>query len=162
MFLIQSKFAFILPEGKIYCLRKVRQTEVTILMLNHVKEVIFESNEPKSLKSLLAEYNNLLTSYNMEGITRVTTIKEMLQEEFHERIHKNKMIVYNKAECSPFIDVALHSFGISDEQLIYNVSTRLHPKCKNASNMEWPPFVSHLKDEGNIESVTLSRFFPIS
>ena len=87
-------------------LQKVRQTEVRILMLKHVKEVIFVSNEPRSLKCLVDDYNILLTNYNMDKITRVTTVKEMLQEEFgnnigfHERIHKNKsIIVYNKADC---------------------------------------------------------------
>ena len=71
----------------------------------------------------------------MDKITRVTTVKEMLQEEFgnnigfHERIHKNKnIIVYNKADCGTFIDAALHSLGISDKQLIYNVAKRLHDK----------------------------------
>ena len=47
-------------------LQKVRQTEVRILMLKHVKEVIFVSNEPRSLKCLLGDYNILLTNYNMD------------------------------------------------------------------------------------------------
>ena len=83
-------------------------------MLKHAKEVIFEPDEPRSLKCLLGDYNTLLTNYNMDKITKVTTVKEMWQEEFgnnigfHERIHKNKsIIVYNKAE-----------------QLIYNVAKR--------------------------------------
>ena len=66
----------------------------------------------------------------MDKITRVTTVKEMLQEEFgnnigfHEIIHKNNsIIVYNKADCGTFIDAALHSFGISVEQLIWNVDS---------------------------------------
>ena len=143
-------------------LQKVRQTEVRILMLKHVKEVIFESNEPRSLKCLLYDYNILLTNYNMNKITRVTTVKEMLQEEFgnnigfHERIHKNKnIIVYNKADCGTFIDAALLSFGISGEQLIYNIAKWLHDKYRYSNNMEWPPYVLQLKDEGNLESVNL-------
>ena len=59
-------------------LKKVGQIEVRILMLKHVKEVIFESNKPRSLKCLLGDYNILLTNYNMNKITRVTTVKEML------------------------------------------------------------------------------------
>ena len=98
----------------------------------------------------------------MDKITRVTTVKEMLQEEFgntigfHERIHKNKsIIVYNKADCGTFIDAALHSFGISGQQLICNVAKHLHEKYRYSNNMEWPPYVSQLKDEGNLESVNL-------
>ena len=59
-------------------LQKVRQSGVRILMLKHVKKVIFESNEPRSLKCLLDDYNILLTDYNMNKISRVTTVKEML------------------------------------------------------------------------------------
>ena len=76
--------------------------------------------------------------------------------DFTKGIHKNKsIIVYNKADYGTFIDAALHSFGISDEQLIYNVAKRLHDKYRYSNNMEWPPYVSQLKDEGNLESVNL-------
>ena len=124
-------------------------------MLNHVKEVIFVSNEPISLKSLLDDYNNLLTSYNMERITRVTTIEGMLQEEFgdkigfHERLYNKSMIVCNKSESGTFIDAGLHSFRISDEQFIYNVAKRLHSKYKGMTSL---CFTLH---EGNQESVRL-------
>ena len=49
----------------------------------------------------------------------------------------------------------MHSFGISDEQLIYNVAKRFHEKYRYSNNMEWPPYVSQLKAGGNLESVNL-------
>ena len=82
----------------------------------------------------------------------------MLQEEFgnnigfHERIHKNKsIIVYIKANCVTFIDATLHSFGISDEQLIGKIAKRLYDKHRYSNNMEWAPYVSQLKDEGILD-----------
>ena len=58
-------------------------------------------------------------------------------------------------ECGNLIDAALDSFGISDDQLLRNVAKRLHSRLKGESNMQWPPRVSELEQDGRSEALIL-------
>ena len=143
-------------------LQNIRLGEVKIMWLEHVKEVLLEASEPRSLKTLLTDYNSLLQNFNIKTITKTATIKKMLKEEFGDRIgfHERKQrnlsaIVYSKMECGNLIDAALDSFGISDDQLLRNVAKRLHSKLKGESNMQWPPRVSELEQDGRSEALIL-------
>ena len=85
-------------------LQNVRLGEVKIMWLKHVKEVLSEASEPRSLKTLLTDYKSLLQNFNIETITKTATIKKMLEEEFGDRIdfHERKQrnlsaIVYSKS-----------------------------------------------------------------
>ena len=49
----------------------------------------------------------------------------------------------------------MDSFGISDDQLLRNVAKRLHSKLKGENNMQWPPHVSELEQDGRSESLIL-------
>ena len=59
----------------------------------------------------------------------------MLQNEFkdkigfHARFHKNQStIVYDAPAGGSYIEAAIYSWGISDEQLLHNVARRLSEK----------------------------------
>lgn len=71
-------------------------------MLTHVRKVIFQDNEPRTLKGLLEDYNHLLSNYNFKKCERTSVLKTLLQKEFkdangfHNRFQKNQScIVYD-------------------------------------------------------------------
>ena len=64
--------------------------------------------------------------------TKTSTIKNMIQKEFnkeigfHNRYHKNKStIVYDTSSGGSFVEAAIHSWGVDDEQLLNTVARRL-------------------------------------
>ena len=76
----------------------------------------------------------------------------MIQDEFQEKIgfhdcyHKNKStIVYNKSAGGSYIESAIYSWGVSDEQLINTIARRLRNKLMAAKCMKWPPTVDELE-----------------
>ena len=78
-------------------LQKVRQTEVRILMLKHVKEVIFQSNEPRSLKCLSNDYNILLTNYNMDKSLEQQPLKKCYKKNLVTTLDFTKEFIKTKA-----------------------------------------------------------------
>ena len=80
--------------------QNVHAAEVKQLFLNHVNKVIFEENEPRTLKGLMDDYNRMMENYNFTAINRTATIKDMLQKEFgksigfHNCLHKNKSAIH--------------------------------------------------------------------
>ena len=100
--------------------QNVHIEEVKQLFLNHVSKVIFEENEPRTLKGLMDDYNGMMTNYNFQAINRTANIKEMLEKEFgesigfHNRLHKNKSaIVYDVSKARSFIELAINFWRVS-------------------------------------------------
>ena len=48
--------------------------EVKQLFFNHIKNVTFEENEPRTLKSLLEDYNKMLENYNFKRCERMSLL----------------------------------------------------------------------------------------
>ena len=48
--------------------QNVQFEEAKQLFLKHVKKVIFEENEPRTLKGLMDDYNDILTNHNFPTI----------------------------------------------------------------------------------------------
>ena len=83
--------------------QNTRIAEVKQMFFQHVSEVTFELQEPRTLQGLLRDYANLLNNYGFysSGI-KSATIRNMLQIEFpnthafHNRFQKIKStIVYD-------------------------------------------------------------------
>ena len=100
----------------------VHLAEVRQLFLKHVHKVILDLNEPRTLQGLLLDYNNILHNFFCESSTKSSTIKQVIEKEFknkigfHDRFIKNtSTIVYNASAGGSYIEVAINSWGVIDE-----------------------------------------------
>ena len=53
-------------------------------------------------------------------------------------------IVYDASAGGTYIEAAIYSWGITDEQLMRNVANRLKEKLCGESDLSWPPHVAEL------------------
>ena len=69
--------------------------EIDQLIFIHVRKVIFQDNEPRTLKGLLDDYNHLFSNLNFPKCERTSKVKSILEKEFgdaigsHNRFQKN-------------------------------------------------------------------------
>ncbi len=113
--------------------QNVRITEVSEMFFQHVRKVILEMNEPRTLQGLLLDYRNIVDNFGFstEGI-KTSKIKKMLADQFsnqlgfHDRYHKNQStLVYDVREGGTFIEAAINSWGVSNMQLLNAAARRL-------------------------------------
>lgn len=133
-------------------LQNVRLTEVREMFFKHVRKVVLEMNEPRTLQGLLVEYNQISSNFGFESVTKTSTIKQMLQNEFkdkigfHDRFHKNQStIAYDASAGGSYIEAAIYSWGVSNEQLLNNVARRLRETLKEDEGLPWPLRVDELE-----------------
>ena len=131
-------------------------------MFIHVRKVIFQDNEPKTLKRLLDNYNHLLSNHNFPKCERTSKLKSILKKEFgdvvgfHNRFQENQSsIVYDVSKGGSYIEAAINAWGISDDDLLRNVARRLRNKTKNFTNLTWPPHPKHLDTTPDMPEVLL-------
>ena len=100
-------------------LQDVRLTEVQQMFFKHVRTVVLEMNEPRTLQGLLLDYNEMRKNFGFESVTQTSTIKKILQKEFkdkigfHDRFHKNQStIVYDTSAGGSYIEAAIYSWGV--------------------------------------------------
>ena len=60
--------------------------EIDQLMFIHVRKVIFQDNEPRTLKGLLDDYNHLFSNLNFPKCERTSKVKSILEKEFGDAI----------------------------------------------------------------------------
>ena len=87
------------------------------IFFEHVRNVIIELNEPRTLRSLLLDYQNITKNFgiSIENM-KSSKVKELIQETFgeeicfHERYHKNEsIIVFKRNAGGSFIEFAIYS-----------------------------------------------------
>ncbi|KAI4824681.1 hypothetical protein KUCAC02_013179 [Chaenocephalus aceratus] len=89
--------------------------------------IIFTEREIRSLHSLLAEYKRIAGDYGYEmGDVKLS------------------QWVYDVGGGGDYIEAAISSLGISDEQLLQNLSQRL--SAKDTTTVHWPPRIDHLEE----------------
>ncbi|KAJ4947760.1 hypothetical protein JOQ06_009793 [Pogonophryne albipinna] len=54
--------------------------------------------------------------------------------------------VYDVGGGGDYIEAAISSLGISDEQLLQNLAQRLSKKIKDTTTVPWPPHIDHLEE----------------
>ncbi|KAK1884263.1 Pre-mRNA-splicing factor ISY1 [Dissostichus eleginoides] len=54
--------------------------------------------------------------------------------------------VYDVGGGGDYIEAAISSLGISDEQLLQNLAQRLSKKIKDTTTVPWPPRIDHLEE----------------
>ena len=131
-------------------------------MFIHVGKVIFQDNESRTLKGLLDDYNHLLSNHNFPKCERTSKLKSILKKEFgdvvgfHNRFQENQSsIVYDVSKGGSYIEAAINAWGISDDDLLRNVASRLRNKTKNFTNLTWPPHPKHLDTTPDMPEVLL-------
>ena len=133
----------------------VRLAEVREMFFKHVHRVILDLNEPRTLQGLLLDYNNIMHNFGYdENITKSSTIKQMIVKAFknkigfHDHFVKNtSTIVYNASTGGSYIEAAINSWGVSDEQLLNTVARCLREKLKDETAIYWPPHVEELEQD---------------
>ncbi|MES9879868.1 MAG: hypothetical protein ABW185_03205, partial [Sedimenticola sp.] len=141
------------PDDEIH-LQDVSLSEAKSLFYRHVDSVIFNEHEIRSLQSLLMDYKRIVSDYGYAvGDIKSSYLKDMLINEyqetigFKERTEKNKSEwVYDVGGGGDYIEAAISSLGISDEQLLQNLAPRLSKKIKDTSTVPWPPRIDHLEE----------------
>ena len=125
-------------------------TEAKYLFSRHVRKVIFEEHEIKTLQSLLTECMTIMENYNCSAYgVESSFLKTLLIREygestgFHAWHQKNKSeVVYDKRNCSSYVETAISCMEITDETLIKHCAKRLVGKVKDKDPFPWPPKIS--------------------
>ncbi len=116
--------------------------------------IIFTEREIRSLQSLLADYKRIVSDYGYAvGDVKSSFLKDLLNNEYKEKIGFKERSEVNKSEWvydveggGDYIEAAITSFGISDEQLLKNLAPRLSKMIKDTSTVQWPPRIDHLEE----------------
>ena len=80
--------------GKYVSYRSTEENDISVetnvhvnsLFYDHVKTVIFDEKEPRTLKGLLEDYNKLLKDNKFPVCQKTCVVKELLEKKFGERI----------------------------------------------------------------------------
>ena len=135
-------------------LQNVNLSEARQLFFRHVDSVIFTEREIRSLQSLLSDYRRIVGDYGYAvGDVKSSYVKDLLITEYKDKIGFKDRRVMNKSEWvydvgggGNYIDAAISSLGITDEQLIINLAPRLHNKIKDTCTVPWPPQLDRLEE----------------
>ncbi|KAJ4921707.1 hypothetical protein JOQ06_002007 [Pogonophryne albipinna] len=122
------------------------------LFFRHVDSIIFIEREIRSLQSLFAEYKPIAGDYGYEvGDVKSSYVKGLLINEYQETIgfkERNQMNmsqwVYDVGGGGDYIEAAISSLSISDEQLLQNLAQRL--SANDTTTVPWPPRIDHLEE----------------
>ena len=142
-----------LTEAKHMKLQNVTLTEARNLFYRYIDTVIFEQHELRTLQSLLLDYKNIVRGHGYDvGDMKSDYPKKLLVREYKEKIGfqppsvKNKSeMVYDTLAAADYVNYAVQSLGISDEQLVKNTVKRITKRIKESPEVPWPPTVDELE-----------------
>ena len=87
------------------------------------------------------------------GDVKSSYIKELLINEYKYKIGFKDRSEINKSEWvydvgggGDYIEAAISSLGITDEQLLQNLAPRLSKKIKDTPTVPWPPRIDRLEE----------------
>ena len=126
--------------------------EAQTMFFNHIRTVIFEEHELRSLQSILRDYSLIISRY-ASGV-KSSYIKAILSREFEtktgfqSRPQTNQSeMVYDTTGSGSYVEAALSSIGVSREQLVRNVAEWLKDDIKSIKHVPWPSRVEKLEKE---------------
>ena len=125
-------------------LQNVNLREAQSIFFLHIKKVIFDDHEFRTLQNLLCDYKRMISNYGHNAIVRSSYVKELLIREFgddigfYEKKQRNASeLVYDKKAAGTYVEAALLSLGISDEQLLRNVASRIRDDTLKSDKINW-------------------------
>lgn len=143
-------------------LQNVNLREAQAIFFNHVRQAIFENHEFRTVQSLLQDYQRIISNHGHDTKIKSSYVKEILLKEFEEDIgfHKSSQqnvseMVFDIRAAGSYVEAALSSLGISDDQLVKNVAVRLREQVKATNTLPWPPNVSELEREEDLNELLL-------
>ena len=68
---------------------------------------------------------------------------------------QRKSKVYDTKVVSNYVEAAFHSFGITDEQFVFNIAARLFKHIKEIPPLNWCPTVEQLVEEESVSQLLL-------
>ena len=125
---------------------------------HQVHQVIFQDHEFRTIQSLLSDYKRIISNFGYNSIVKSSYLKAILTKEFGDSIgfqerHQKNMseLVYDTTAGGTYVEAAMSSLGISDEQLLMNVARRLKEHILESPTMAWVPYIHELerKEEPN-------------
>ena len=133
----------------------VQLKEAHNVFFTRIQIIIFEEHEIRTLQGLLADYKIIVGNYGYQvESTKTSYIKEILQRKFGGRIGfpdrpqvNLSDFVYDRSATGSYMEAAMRSYGLSDEQLIKNVACRLITLVEKVSTIQWPSYVAELEEE---------------
>ena len=149
-------------DDKLPCMNNVTLREAQTIFFDHIRTVIFHEHELRSLQSLLQDYNTIISQYGypVSGV-KSSFIKDILIREFgnkigfHFRQQNMSDLVYDTSGSGSYVEAALSSIGVSDEQLLCNVADRLRKDIKSVKLVPWPPRVEDLEKEEDFSPLVI-------
>ena len=142
-------------DDKLPRMHDVTLREAQTVFFDHIRTIIFEEHELRSLQSLLRDYRSIISQYGFptSGV-KSSYIKDILTREFkgkigfHCRPQMNQSdLVYDTSGGGSYVEAALSSIGVSSEQLVRNVAERLRDDVKAIRVVPWPPRIEELEEE---------------
>ena len=111
-------------------LQQVNLREAQALFLHHVRHIIFQEHELRTLQSLLNDYKRIISDYRYNSTVKSSFLKELLINEFgegigfYQRNQKNvSELVYDTTASGTYIGAAINSLGVSSDQLAMNFTS---------------------------------------
>lgn len=150
-----TKYKKMTEDDKLPHMHNVTLREAQTMFFNHIRKIIIEEHELRSLQSLLQDYSSIISRYGFptSGV-KSSYIKDILTREFgskigfHSRSQRNQSdLVYDTSGGGSYVEAALNSIGVSNEQLVHNVAERIRDDIKSIKLIRWPPRVEELEEE---------------
>ena len=143
-------------------LQDVNLREAQAIFFNHVRQVIFEDHELRTVQSLLQDYQRIISNHGHDTKVKSSYVKGILMKEFEEDIgfhkrspKKESEVIFDRTAAATYAEAALSSLGISDDQLVKNVAVRLREQVEATNTVPWPPHVSELEREEDLNELLL-------
>ena len=143
-------------------LQRVNLREAQTLFFHHVRQVIFQDHELRTLQGLLNDYRRIISNYGHNSIVKSSYLKELLLKEFgesigfHTRNQKNvSELVYDTTAGGTYIEAAISSLGVSNDQLAMSFAARLKEQVLSTDTVPWPPYIHELEREEHLSELLL-------
>jgi hypothetical protein len=142
-------------DDKLPHMHNVNLREAKSFFFDHIRTIIFDEHELRSLQSLLKDYNSIISRYGFPTSNiKSSFIKDILTREFqgnigfYSRPQRNQSdLVYDTSGGSSYVEAALSAMCVSSEQLVLNVAERLKDDVRSIKIVQWPPRVEELEEE---------------
>ena len=143
-------------------LQDVNLREAQAIFFNHVRKAIFDEHEFRTLQSLLEDYQRIILNHGHDAKVKSNYVKGILINEFQEDIgfHRRSRLneselVYDQKGAATYVEAAVSSLGISDDQLVKNVAVRLKEQVEATDTVPWPPYVFELEKKEDLNGLLL-------